>query len=490
MPSIKVNKFYSEHVEYSWAIDSFDTWNAKVYKTNDSYPRLKDVREMLVQLLFMSVRDSELEQKWKLWISCVNNTYSMKHMLGYGYASIAWVRDHSFGKGERQLAYKQLWAFYDALQETHPNEALSLLRYMIVRWTSDTVQSYGSWRDARDMCTLIYDHTQNRRHPAIVEIITHMIRIMPTSKTTKWFPREHTSPVYDTFVEEWFRHYGYTVGTRSILDLRLLTKGQRTHCRRRVRKDIQQCRASNARLISSLTQSQPEDCSMFPGMIVKKVRLSMVYPKKYTVSPETINQQWRELKKYNQDSYRAFIDVSEHMTEQQLDHAIGLALFYTNHVQSIVVVGDVHEVVSLRGTIYEKIVQLLNCVRRLRGRHCNLYNAVASYNGTCILFSTFQMPMDELKMRSIQPVYENLVKLTGTEQKFVFWNLSEQASFPADSGASKCLMVSGFSVHELYMPSIVMGVELSQVCMTYSNLLMRLHSYRYLGFVNFATSLF
>lgn len=502
MPSLQINTFYAEHPEYSWAIESFDTWNAKVYKTtDDSYPRLKDLREMLVQLLFMSVRGAELREKWNLWITCAINSYSMTHMIGYGYASIAWIRDHSFGKGERQLAYKQLWAFYEALQETHPKEALTMITYMIVRWTGDTTHRYGSWRDARDMCAFIYERTQNRRHPAIVDILTHMICRMPSNKTTKWFPREHTSPVYDTFVEEWFRHNGYTMSDTvrdKVCDMRLLTKGQRTHCRRRVRKDIQQFRADHARFCkehptSEALQVYVPPCYTFPGLFVKKVRLASLYPRRYTVSPDTINEQWSELKKYNTEPYRAFLDVSEHVTEAQLDHAIGLALYYTastEHRNSIVVVGDVHKVVSLYGTIYEKIVQVLNVVRRLRGRHCNLYNAVKAYDGTCILFSTFQIPMDEQTMRTANPVYQNLMDVTNPEQKFIFWNVSEHASFPADSGTAKCLMASGYSVHELYMPSIVMGVELSQVCMTYSNLLMRLHSYRYLGFVNFATALF
>lgn len=490
---VQRNKYYDQF-DYSWAITSFEEWNT-LESTNEQYPRLKNLREMLVQLLFMSVRDADLSEKWKLWIQCVMNTYSMKHMLSYGYASIAWIRDQSFGKGERQLAYKQLWAFYEALNETYPTEALQLIQFMIVRWTGDVTNRYGSWIDARDMCALIYERTQNRRHPAIVQIIEYMIRVMPSNKTTKWFPREHTSPVYDTFVEEWYRHHGYPV-----CDLRTLPKSKQTHYRRRVRKEVQQLRTEHADYlkehpISDKIQVAVPSWYTFPGHIVKKVRHFLLYPHRFSgVNPinqmNEINDQWGELKKINIENHKAYIDVSEHMTEDQLDHAIGLALVYTNHVNSIIVVGDVHEVVNLYGTIYEKIVHLLSVVHRLRGRQCNMYNAIASYTGTSILFSTFQYPLDELKLRSPQPVYDQLVTLTNPEQKFIFWNLSNDSSFPVNSGCAKCLMVSGFSLHELHMPSIVMGVELSQVCMSYSHVLMRLHSYRYLGFVNFAISLF
>jgi len=485
MPSVQLNQEYDQ-MEYSWAISSFEEWNQKLFEKK--HPRLKAIREMLVQLLFMSVRGAELSEKWKLWIQCAMNTYSMKHMISYGYASIAWIRDVSYGKGERLLAYAQLWAFYEALEYTHPLQAMQLIKYMVVRWTNEITNRYGSWRDARDMCAFIYERTQNRRHPVIIEFLQYMIRVMPSNKTTKWFPREHTSPVYDTFVEEWYRHHG-----NMIPDIRTLTKPKQTHYRRCVRKEIQQLREKNAQYI----KEQPNTCelqiavpswSIYPGMLVKKVRHSILYSKR--MIDKEINEQWNEIKKYKINQYRAYIDVSEHMSEEQIDHSIGLALVYTNHENSIVVVGDVHETVCLNGTPYEKIVHLLSVVRRLRGRQCNMYHAIRAYSGTSILFSTFQYPLDELKLRTSQPVYDQLVTLTNPDQKFVFWNLSKNSSFPVNSGCAKCLMVSAFSLHELQMPSIVMGVELTQVCMSYSHVLMRLHSYRYLGFVNFANSLF
>jgi len=487
MPSVQLNPYYDQ-VEYSWAISYFKEWNQNLFAKQ--YPRLKNIREMLVQLIFMSVRGAEISEKWKLWIQCAMNTYSMKHMISYGYASIAWIRDVSYGKGERQLAYVQLWAFYEALEYTHPLQAMQLIKYMMVRWTNENTNRYGSWRDARDMCAFIYARTQNRRHPVIIEFLQYMIRIMPSNKTTKWFPREHTSPVYDTFVEEWCRHHG-----NDIPDLRTLSKSKQTHYRGCVRKEVQCLRKKNAEYI----REHPNACelqvavpswSIYPGLLVKKVRHAILYSKGRI--DKEINEQWNEMNKYNVKSnqYRAYIDVSEHMSEEQIDHAIGLALVYTNHENSIVIVGDVHEMVSLNGTPYEKIVYLLGVVRCLRGRQCNIYHAIREYSGTSILFSTFQYPLDDLKLLTRQPVYDQLVTLTNSDQKFIFWNVSEESSFPVNSGCAKCLMVSGFSLHELQMPSIVMGVELTQVCMSYSHILMRLHSYRYLGFVNFANSLF
>lgn len=530
MLCLQSNQYYPEHYEVPWCIQSYSEWRKKT--TNNPYGRLRDLRQMLIQLIFQSVRGAELEDKWKLWIRCASTMQSLKTLLSYGYASCAMIRDVSFGRGERLLAYKQLWAFYEVIAEQSIEQAEQLVRFMVIRWISHgkTDHPYGSWQDARDMCAFIYGKTGNRRHPLIIDFLKLMIQTTARD-VVKWYPREHTSLIYDTFVEEWYKHHGYTMMTGKLsCDLRTLTRSQQTHCRRRVRKDVQQIRRTH-KIPHTLRTSwfsvadpakQPfiihphmlnlHHQRLYPGHLVQRVRQwielkqspmrwhswSLHYLKK------VIDRLWCEMEDMLDVSLSnevPYVDVSVHMSDEQLNHAIGLALLCGRESGTITLVGDVSRIVKVEGTsAYQQIVDILLDLPKVRGTHFNIYNAIRSHIGKrIVIFSAFQCPYDERQLPIIRAtdtrpcLFESLQKLTTTnqeEQGIVFWNMTPTDGFPTQAVEMRCYMLSGYSPYELKIPSMVMGIELSRVHMPYSHLLMRLNSYRYEVFVSFISKLF
>lgn len=530
-----------EHVEYTWAIPSID-WHHQMEQPRrdyiEPYKRLQGIRESLVQLIFQSIRNVDLEKRWKVWVYCVCQIEkkSMIKFLAYGFATCAWIRDMSHGKGERDLAYKQLWSFYEALEPIYPNQAHHMVNMMIHRWcvSDEYDHPYGSWRDVKEFCNVVYHHTQNRRHPLIVDLLSWMIESLSWNKHTltkiKWFPREHTSKVYDTFVEEWYRHYGYElVPNRPIRDLRVISSGQKAYCRRRVRKDIQQIKKSQDDSIEPMKQYAFRNIitpklldihskRIYPGQLIHRIRMWIEYPYasmkwitfSHTRFSTIIHTLWNEMidtYDMNQElvSKVPWVDVSHHISDEQLDHSIGLALYLAHFSGKIVFVGDKHRVLTMEqqpSNLIERVRCIFDTIRAIRGTHFNIYEAISNeYTGyipeidsssrpSIVILSAFQCMMDEEVLSTMDTLYNNLIQLTDTRQEFIFWNMAPSQGFPALSCSSKCSMLSGYSPNELNIPSIVWGVRRTRVNTPYSHLLMRLNSYRYNCFINFVHTCF
>lgn len=507
---------HSDHIEYKWVFSSMKDFQLKQRSTPDNSIQLvharQKLREMLNQIIFQSVRGAVLDEQLRLWLQCIHETDSFNKFLSYAFAACAWIRDISSGKGERQLAYRMLWVIFDTIQEWYPIRARQMVSFMIQKWcyTGDREQPYGSWRDIKEFCHFIFERTNNRRHPLIVSLLQWMIVMKNKPMVHKWLPREKTSSVYDTFVEEWCKHHGYSmIEVGGIRDLRTMSNSKRERCRRRVRKDIQLLRPKE----SSLYVIQPRQVGIYkkvcnPGDIVHRVRMYF----KYAVSPlkwhawsdrkfsRTMNHLWREMidavdvRENVLQKKIPCVDVSEHMSEEQLEHAIGLALWMARESGRLILVGDKSFVVNIdpESCICDEILRVYHYCIPIRGTHFNIYEALHRHqfiNVQIVLLSAFQCSLDD-KVKDVNCLYENLLQITHPKQEFIFWNLKPTNGFPVMSSSAKCIMLSGYSPTELKIPTMIWGIHLERIYTPYSHLLMKLNSYRYLPFINFIHTIF
>lgn len=504
---------HCDHIEYKWILSSMKDFYLTRSTIDESLQLVntrQQLREMFNQIIFQCVRGANLDKPIQIWLQCIHETDSFNKFLSYAFAACAWVRDMSMGKGERLLAYQMLWVIFDTIQEWYPEQSVQMVSFMLQKWcyTGDREQPYGSWRDIKEFSQYVFDQTNNRRHPLIVSLLQWMIKMKHKPLVHKWLPREKTSDIYDTFVEEWYRHHGYSMIEQGICDLRTLTKSKRAKCRRRVRKDIQLLRPQT----DLPNVIQPRNVGIYkkisnPGDIVHKVRMYFNYsmsPSKWNAWSQykftrTINHLWREMVDAVDVRDNVLkqkipcVDVSEHMSEEQLEHAIGLALWMARESGRLLLVGDQSFVVNINpnSCICDEIMRVYQYCKPIRGTHFNIYEALHKnqLNGHIVLLSAFQCSLDD-KVENAVCLYENLLQITHLKQEFIFWNLKPTNGFPVMSSSTKCIMLSGYSPTELKIPTLVWSIHLERIYTPYSHLLIKLNSYRYLPFINFIHSIF
>jgi hypothetical protein len=503
MFKIQHNDSHCDHIEYRWVLTSMKDFQLNTRSTSDEFN----------QIIFQSVRGAVLDEHLRLWLQCIHETESFHKFLSYAFAACAWVRDLSFGKGERKLAYRMLWVIFKTIQEWYPVRARQMVSFMIQKWCYTILydKPYGSWRDIKEFCHFVFEQTDNRRHPLIVSLLQWMIVMKNKPMVHKWFPREKTSSIYDTFVEEWCKHHGYSlIDGKGFQDLRTISNRKQAKCRRRVRKDLQLLKQTE---LLSAYAVQPKDIGIYkktcnPGDLVRRVIMYYKYP----MSPSKWNEWsqnkftrvirtlWREMNHVTNvreivlQKMIPCVDVSEHMSDEQLEHAIGLALWIAQESRRLILVGDTSFVVEIdpEECICSQIMRVYNMCRPIRGTHFNIYEALHKHqfiNVQIVLLGAFQCSLDDC-VKSVNCLYENLIELTNPKQEFIFWNLKPTNGFPVMSTSAKCIMLSGYSPSELKIPTMVWSVHLEKIYTPYSHLLMKLNSYRYLPFINFIHSSF
>ena len=96
-----------------------------------------------------------------------NRERQFKDQFTMMYKLIAQTRDIVNGKGEQQLAYMQVFNFYNCGYEALAFKAFEKMVFI------DNSHPYGSWKDVKYMCKYIKNNTienENsiRKHPLIV----------------------------------------------------------------------------------------------------------------------------------------------------------------------------------------------------------------------------------------------------------------------------------------------------------------------------------
>ena len=221
-----------------------------------------DIREKICQLNFQLVRTNEsniiiLEKTLKeLIINLVltikiQNKSPLEKDLARAYCTIlykmvGYTRDIIDGKGEYQLTYMMIYAWY----EIEPQLAFFALKSM-VRFDDKSVHPYGSWKDIKyfmNYCNINKTIDDPYSHPLIIyccRLINDQLEFEANntseySLVSKWVPREKSNNfgwIYETLACDYFKLYMSTVNSEK----------SRTYA-------IKKCKTEYRKLISGLNR--------------------------------------------------------------------------------------------------------------------------------------------------------------------------------------------------------------------------------------------
>jgi hypothetical protein len=160
----------NNHVEYTWS---------------------NDINEKIVQFFFQLVRNSSLDsiskQHIQILMQLKNRERQFKEQFTMMYKLIGQTRDIINGKGEQQLAYMQVFNFYNCGYEELACKAFEKMLFI------DNVHPYGSWKDVKYLCKYIKNNTiENefsiRKHPLIVSACSKIVAQLKkdNSEYRKW----------------------------------------------------------------------------------------------------------------------------------------------------------------------------------------------------------------------------------------------------------------------------------------------------------------
>jgi hypothetical protein len=130
-----------------------------------------NIDEKITQFFFQLVRSedhSDLERhlhdilgKLKSDLSVSQNTATMKHLTTM-YKLIGQTRDLVMGKGEQQLAFMQIFVWWQYFPELAANA--------FIHFVKSSEHPYGSWKDIKYCAKFIKDKTSDSEHPLIIHI--------------------------------------------------------------------------------------------------------------------------------------------------------------------------------------------------------------------------------------------------------------------------------------------------------------------------------
>lgn len=113
---------------------------------------------------------------------------------------IAYCRDILYGKGQRDVAYQMIYAFY----QVFPVLALKALHLLFA--ARENLPPVGSWCDVKYFCIYISKVSPlGFSDPLIEAMIRIANRHLDKEEVRKWIPREsHHPELYSLFVRDWF----------------------------------------------------------------------------------------------------------------------------------------------------------------------------------------------------------------------------------------------------------------------------------------------
>jgi len=142
-----------------------------------------NIDEKIIQFFFQLVRSedhSDLERhlhdilsKLKSDLSVSQDTKAMNHLTTM-YKLIGQTRDLVMGKGEQQLAFMQIFVWWQYFPELAANA--------FIHFVKSSEHPYGSWKDIKYCAKFIKDKTSDTEHPLII----HMCKLLCGQLNDDW----------------------------------------------------------------------------------------------------------------------------------------------------------------------------------------------------------------------------------------------------------------------------------------------------------------
>ena len=155
------------HVEYTWSHNESELINQLYFQLVRAKTQsdTKDIREKLEQLIMRFKSGAATD------VASYNGLSLLYKLIGH-------TRDVE-AKGERQLAYAQLWVWYKHFPELAKYAFSSFVHYIDeTRKTDSSKHQYGSWNDVKYMCGAFKElgggNANAENHP----MIHHAIKLM------------------------------------------------------------------------------------------------------------------------------------------------------------------------------------------------------------------------------------------------------------------------------------------------------------------------
>jgi len=123
------------------------------------------------------------------------------------FLEIPYSRDIVRGKGERDLSYRMIYAFY----QVFPILAIKAVHLLFMPRMKEGLPSVGSWCDIKRLCIFI-EKVDSANHP-LIEVVASIANrylrkddMVSHSSIAKWIPRESRHPdLFSMFVRNWYR---------------------------------------------------------------------------------------------------------------------------------------------------------------------------------------------------------------------------------------------------------------------------------------------
>ena len=175
------------HVEYGWE----DKLTGKIVQYFFQLVRTDDTTKMekILNDILLDIKHYEF-----------SNMKNFVHL----YKLIGQTRDIIAGKGEQDLAFMQLWVWW----QHYPKLAEYAFEQMVVLNGDVNSHPYGSWKDIKYWCRYVKKRSGNRDHPLIEKALTiaivqlnrdlkiyqeNSINKKKISLISRWLPREKSS---------------------------------------------------------------------------------------------------------------------------------------------------------------------------------------------------------------------------------------------------------------------------------------------------------
>ena len=357
---------------------------------------------------------------------------------------IPYYRDIIMGKGERDISYRIIYAWY----QVFPVLALKAIHLLFFARFGTSIP-IGSWCDVKYFCLLIekisplglYDplisvvvSIANRQLYIDLSSIDDCISNVCISNVSKWIPREsHHSDLFSIFVRDWFSLHYIDSAKKKLY-----------------RQIISRLSCINSGILSSGNLSIKAKTKMFMCDFVRSaIRCIHLDPMSEDVI--SINHKWNHMLRTftNGPSGLPLVDIDISLSDEQLFNALGFACFIAQKMglKRILLAGPsllCVDISSCRGFV--SIIALLWSHCELRGKS-NLTSALYSiesgfdYDLSLRLFifsNNFDVKSD------------NITLLQNIE--VIFWNLSPSIQYapfgsPApDSARNEWSAIAGGTV--------------------------------------------
>jgi hypothetical protein len=202
------------------------TWKQSGENGNEEYTWSNDNNEKFSQFYFQLVRDADHDELEEILNSLLYDESQLCNL----FKLIGHTRDIKYGKGECELAYLQIYTWY----QHHPNLAKEAFRYFVNDFGNHQI---GSWKDVKYLCRYILNRAQRKYQSQndkkigyqdltandkrlidySIKLLVQQLRLdyklmkqnKPISLAAKWCPREKSSFgwLYPLIVREWNPEY-------------------------------------------------------------------------------------------------------------------------------------------------------------------------------------------------------------------------------------------------------------------------------------------